>query len=177
LRKSDGTPDPASAYVGVITAASPMAPLRIGLASKLATVEPSSSLSHSTDTSAREFGYDGVVAAGTDLVVAAGTDVTVVVVVVVVPPEAVVVVVVVVVVVGILTRQPLRPGPRTPESEGRALGVGKRQLGAFFSFAAPANITSFWLAFAPGRSTANGAREKKRPREPRCTREAESWRR
>lgn len=154
-----------------------MAPLRIGLASKLATVEPSSSLSHSTDTSAREFGYDGVVAAGTDLVVAAGTDVTVVVVVVVVPPEAVVVVVVVVVVVGILTRQPLRPGPRTPESEGRALGVGKRQLGAFFSFAAPANITSFWLAFAPGRSTANGAREKKRPREPRCTREAESWRR
>ena len=114
MRKSDGTPDPASAYVGVITAASPMAPLRIGLASKLATVEPSSSLSHSTDTSAREFGYDGVVAAGTDLVVAAGTDVTVVVVVVVVPPEAVVVVVVVVVVVGILTRQPLRPGPRTP---------------------------------------------------------------
>jgi hypothetical protein len=145
LRKSDGTPDPASAYVGVITAASPMAPLRIGLASKLATVEPSSSLSHSTDTSAREFGYDGVVAAGTDLVVAAGTDVTVVVVVVVVPPEAVVVVVVVVVVVGILTRQPLRPGPRTPESEGRALGVGKRQLDAFFSSSRPPALSRLCL--------------------------------
>ena len=157
-----------------------MAPLRIGLASKLATVEPSSSLSHSTDTSAREFGYDGVVAAGTDLVVAAGTDVTVVVVVVVVPPEAVVVVVVVVVVVGILTRQPLRPGPRTPESEGRALGVGKRQLDAFFSSSRPATgvVTSLQLCLnCPWKIYGQRRPRKEETTRAGCTREAESWRR